>query len=113
MNSVLFLCTGNYYRSRMAEELFNFWAQNAELEWRAESAGLRDDMAASPNKGPISKHALRMLSGSGFPIKAAERHPRSVSEDELEEKDLVICMHRNEHEPMLQKRFPGNAGEIL
>ncbi|MDZ7693782.1 MAG: hypothetical protein U5K69_22130 [Balneolaceae bacterium] len=48
MNNVLFICTGNYYRSRMAEELFLFWADETDLDWRAESAGLREDMSESP-----------------------------------------------------------------
>lgn len=113
MNTVLFLCTGNYYRSRMAEELFNFWAQNIDLEWRADSAGLREDMKASPNEGPISEHAVRMLTEAGFPIQSRQRSPRSVAEQELDRKDLVICLHRSEHEPMLEKRFPGYGSEIL
>jgi protein-tyrosine-phosphatase len=32
---VLFLCTGNYYRSRYAEELFNHLARAEGLGWRA------------------------------------------------------------------------------
>ncbi|MDX1618732.1 MAG: low molecular weight phosphatase family protein [Balneolaceae bacterium] len=113
LNSVLFLCTGNYYRSRMAEELFNFWAGVVELEWQAYSAGLREDMSASPNEGPISGHAVRMLTTSGFPVSSSERDPRSVTEEDLESHELVICLHRSEHEPMLKKRFPGFGSEIL
>jgi len=36
---VLFLCTGNYYRSRYAEELFNHLARAEGLSWRAISRG--------------------------------------------------------------------------
>lgn len=39
MKTVLFLCTGNYYRSRFAEYLFNHLAEQQTLEWRAESLG--------------------------------------------------------------------------
>lgn len=113
MNSILFLCTGNYYRSRMAEELFNFWARAVDLEWKASSAGLREDMSASPNEGPISEHAVRMLTESGFPVTSPDRDPRSVTEKDLEANELVICLHRPEHEPMLRKRFPGHGSEIL
>ena len=113
MKSVLFICTGNYYRSRMAEELFNFWARAAELPWEAHSAGLRQDMDKSPNEGPISRHAVRMLTQNGFPVTSPDRYPRSVSEQELEANELVICMHKTEHEPMVQKRFPENGKEIL
>ena len=37
MKRVLFLCTGNYYRSRYAEELFNHLARGENLPWRASS----------------------------------------------------------------------------
>ena len=40
MKTVLFLCTGNYYRSRFAEELFNHQAERADLDWIAQSRGL-------------------------------------------------------------------------
>ncbi|MBD3320550.1 MAG: hypothetical protein GF350_05575 [Chitinivibrionales bacterium] len=39
-NSILFLCTGNYYRSRFAEILFNTISGALELEWKAISRGV-------------------------------------------------------------------------
>ena len=44
---VLFLCTGNYYRSRFAEALFNSLAKRAELNWTADSRGLATDRAST------------------------------------------------------------------
>jgi protein-tyrosine-phosphatase len=38
--TVLFLCTGNYYRSRFAEVLFNSVAGKLGLSWVASSRGL-------------------------------------------------------------------------
>jgi protein-tyrosine phosphatase len=35
--TVLFLCTGNYYRSRYAEIYFNSVASKMELPWKATS----------------------------------------------------------------------------
>ena len=53
---VLFLCTGNYYRSRFAEVLFNHLARERGSCWRAESLGL--DLAIGVNNvGPISPPA--------------------------------------------------------
>ena len=40
MKTVLFLSTGNYYRSRFAEILFNSIAPRYGLPWKAESRGL-------------------------------------------------------------------------
>ena len=39
--TVLFLCTGNYYRSRFAEALFDSVAVRMGLPWRASSRGWR------------------------------------------------------------------------
>ena len=53
VKTVLFLCTGNYYRSRFAEELFNHQAERADLDWIAQSRGLALERGAY-NVGPIS-----------------------------------------------------------
>jgi protein-tyrosine phosphatase len=55
MPTVLFLCSGNYYRSRFAEVYFNRLAEQQPSAWRADSRGLALDPA---NPGPISRHAL-------------------------------------------------------
>ena len=57
---ILFLCTGNYYRSRYAEELFNYHAKNAGLDWRAFSRGLAE-RGSPDNVGPMSPFALDAL----------------------------------------------------
>jgi protein-tyrosine phosphatase len=51
---ILFLCTGNYYRSRYAEELFNHIARAEGLGWRAFSCGAADQ-AFPENVGPMSE----------------------------------------------------------
>ena len=58
MKRILFLCTGNYYRSRFAEIFFNWHAEQRVLAWRAESRGLALDAS---NVGPISRHTLAYL----------------------------------------------------
>lgn len=59
MKSVLFLCTGNYYRSRFAEEFFNHWAEQYVLNWLARSRALAIERG-KVNVGPISR-----LAGTG------------------------------------------------
>ena len=46
VRTVLFLCTGNYYRSRFAEELFNHHAERAQA-----SIGLRSRGVSPWNAG--------------------------------------------------------------
>jgi protein-tyrosine phosphatase len=58
---VLFLCTGNYYRSRFAEELFNHEAERASLPWIAQSRGLALERGTN-NVGPIAPVVLHRVS---------------------------------------------------
>jgi protein-tyrosine phosphatase len=57
---ILFLCTGNYYRSRFAEELFNHYAQRRGVNWQASSRALALERGWT-NVGPISRYAIEAL----------------------------------------------------
>jgi protein-tyrosine phosphatase len=106
-HKVLFLCTGNYYRSRFAEEVFNHLAQQRGLEWTATSRGLGlNTPSESRNVGPISKYAIQALSACGIPCVGAERNPQQVCEEDLREADRVICLKETEHRPMVGRLFP-------
>ncbi len=62
---ILFLCTGNYYRSRLAEELLRYNAREADLEIECDSAGLGKIPNLS-NPGPIGIAALEYLQKRGI-----------------------------------------------
>ena len=65
---VLFLCSGNYYRSRLAEILFNHEAAAAGIPWVADSRGM---LAAGELKG-LSEHAASYLKLAGLDALLAE-----------------------------------------
>jgi protein-tyrosine phosphatase len=73
VNQVLFLCSGNYYRSRFAEHLFNYLAEGIRLPWHADSRGLA--VGLNGNIGPISRHTLRRLHALSIPINGDARSP--------------------------------------
>ena len=62
--TVLVLCTGNFYRSRFAEALFNSVAGRMGLTWRASSRGLALERGAS-NVGPMAASAVKALEALG------------------------------------------------
>jgi protein-tyrosine phosphatase len=103
LKRVLFLCTGNYYRSRFAEELFNVLAPKHGLEWRAESAGLEP---TPQNPGPISRHTLAACNRLGIERPTAERFPRRVTGTDFVEANLVIAVKEAEHRAMIDRSFP-------
>lgn len=102
----LFLCSGNYFRSRFAEILFNHHAPRAGLSWRAESRGIAID-PASGNIGPISRFTLRGLAARSIPNPDPAREPLHLVEVDLRRASRVIALKEAEHRPMMARRFPG------
>ena len=109
VKTVLFLCTGNYYRSRFAEELFNHLAVARGLNWRADSAGL-DPTPSNP--GPISRYTLEAFARLKLARPASERFPRRVTNEDFAAADLVIAVKEVEHRPMMVKSFPERLAEV-
>lgn len=103
---LLFLCTGNYYRSRFAEELFNHFAQERGLGWKADSAGLARDFSAFRNPGPISVLAVAELRRLGVNPLRAEAYPRSACEADFAAGAPVVALSEVEHRPMMRAYFP-------
>jgi protein-tyrosine phosphatase len=111
LRTVLFLCTGNYYRSRFAEILFNQQAADAALAWRAESRGLALEYGVH-NVGPISEAAASRLRVLGIPIRDYLRQPLAVTEIDFARADLLIALKEAEHRPFLRERFPAWEGRV-
>lgn len=105
MKQVLFLCTGNYYRSRFAEIYFNYLAEKNDLKWRADSRGLAVELGKN-NIGNISPFALRYCETLKVPLPAEHRCSLQVTLADLEKADLTVAMYDNEHRPFVQKNFP-------
>src|SRR5689334_14306119 len=104
--AVLFLCTGNYYRSRFAEILFNSVAGRMGLPWRASSRGLALERGVN-NVGPMAASAVQALEALG--VRAAEavsRPPAQVTTGDLGGAALIVALKHAEHLPLLHERFP-------
>ena len=91
---VLFVCSGNYYRSRLAEILFNHEAAAAGLAWESGSRGL---LKAHQLKG-MSGHTAAYLKEAELTHLAAEpRDPIPIDVEDLTNSDLIVAMCRQEH----------------
>ena len=101
---VLFICTGNYYRSRFAEAVFNHHAERHALEWRAFSRGLAIHLA--PDYPKVSEHAEEGLRQRGIDLRHTGPVRIQLSEADLLTADLIVALKADEHRPLFKERFP-------
>src|SRR6266699_5250161 len=110
--TLLFLCTGNYYRSRFAEVLFNSVAGKMGLSWRASSRGLALERGVN-NVGPMAVSAIKALETRGLRAAADfARLPMQMTVDDLDLADWIVALKQAEHLPLLQERFPAWAEKV-
>jgi protein-tyrosine phosphatase len=102
---VLFLCTGNYYRSRFAEILFNSLAASTSCPISSTSRGVATELGID-NAGPLSLHVLQRLNHLNIHDDSASRLPMQVQKQDFQNADLIIALDEQEHRPMLQQRYP-------
>jgi len=102
MKTLLFLCTGNYYRSRYAEILFNHHAIAAGLPWKADSRGLMPD---AWNPGPMSRDTMAALAKQQIPYDTYLRLPIRVEDADFQAADHVVAVKELEHRPMMERSF--------
>ena len=111
MRTVLFLCTGNYYRSRFAEMLFNALARENGLDWHADSKGLALEKGVN-NVGPMSVTAVNTLQMLGVNQPGTARYPQQVQEQDFQQAALVIALKEAEHRPYVSERHPAWVNTI-
>ena len=109
---ILFLCTGNYYRSRFAEELFNHYAQRQGVNWQASSRALALERGWT-NVGPISRYAVEALQHRNIAPSGATRLPAACTAADLESADIVVAMKEVEHRELVRTKFPAWEERVM
>lgn len=100
--TLLFVCTGNFYRSRYAEARFEHLAGEAGLDWKAESRGLRAWSQGA--RGRMSPYALAQLAALDVPLpRRALRPPALATPTDLEAATRVIALDAEEHPPLVEQ----------
>jgi protein-tyrosine phosphatase len=108
MREILFLCTGNYYRSRYAEALFNHEALRRGLNWRAFSRGLAVHLAPPG----LSPHTTQRLRERGIPFERTGLDPVQVAEEDFLRAARVIALKKTEHQPWMSRLHPAWRNRI-
>jgi protein-tyrosine phosphatase len=108
---LLFLCTGNYYRSRFSEHLFNALVKEKELNWLADSRGLAIERGIN-NIQAISQYADRGLRKLGLTVPTNERFPCQAINEDFETAYKIIALDECEHRPLIETRFSKWINEV-
>lgn len=103
-----FVCSGNYYRSRLAEAYFNYISDLLKLNYIADSHGLAIHFAdeLAEEHGEISPFSREKLEEIGVPTQYYIRDRKSLTSSAIDSSDINIAMDKDEHTPMLKEQFP-------
>lgn len=102
---VLFICTGNFYRSRHAEAVFNWHAHRSGLAIRAFSRGLLTSMVADePTR--LSPNTARRLAELGIGEHLTAPAPIQLTEEDLLRAGRAIALRKDEHWGMVRRAHP-------
>ena len=104
MRHVLFICSGNYYRSRFAEAVFNAAAERRGLPWRAFSRGLATHLVHGA--GELSMHTRFALLARGIGLHHTGPAPVQLAASDLERAERIVALKESEHRPLMEALFP-------
>lgn len=102
MKKCLFLCTGNYYRSRFAEYYLRHLIANTDLRWTTASRGLA---LSDANEGALSIYTQRECERLGVSTEPLDL-PKHLLEADLISSDHVIAVKETEHRALMRNSFP-------
>lgn len=96
---LLFICTGNFYRSRFAEHYFEHCCEVQGIDWIAESRGLRGwDTGARGRMSPATVDMMREL---GVSVPYVIRSPHLTTPTDVEAVTRIIALDGSEHRPLV------------
>ena len=106
MTSILFICTGNTYRSPIAAEIFRGLLLRDEKRnrWQVASAGTWTTEGRA-----VPADAVKFAATLGADL--ATHRTRMVNEQIMKESNLIVVMEQG-HKEALQVEFPFAAGKI-
>jgi len=100
--TVLFICSGNFYRSRYAEAVFNHLAPNALPSWSAVSRGFKPHLATED----LSYLARERLQEKDIPLHHTAEKPCKLSREDLEDATVIVSLLESQHRPLMKAHFP-------
>ena len=99
---ILFVCTGNYYRSKFCENLWQYLLEKFDQKGEVSSSGLKPELALLWKEafGNISPFTSRALDKIGVPL-YDDSSLHLLTEYEVKSNDKIVFINRDEHMPLL------------
>lgn len=112
LKKLYFVCMGNYYRSRLAEELALHYAAQAGIEIAVDSGGL--SKIPNPNHpGTIAKATLNYLLQNNVTPVNIGRFPKNCIAEEVYSADIVVFTDIDEQQDLFKSQFPNFQGQLI
>ena len=99
MYNILFVCTGNIFRSRFAEEVFNHLCKINGVDATAFSAGLQ---VGRYKQRKIYWPAMNELERLKIEPLRSNEDSVHINDIDVSIYDQIICMDEEEHKPMVR-----------
>jgi len=99
---VLFICTGNYYRSRFAEAYLKHVASQGQRRVVVFSRGT----ALAEHSHLVSPLVTAELDRRGISVSLIDGAPVQLTEDDLKNADVIVGLNKPEHQPKIAQMFP-------
>ena len=120
VRQVCFVCTGNLYRSKYAEGLFNkMCIDGNNNNLRAFSRGLAVQPTSQYTHGELFTTPIRLalesykrISEGGIPFCLIGPTNVMLSEYDCESSDIIVLMNKDEHMPKFTDRFPSHVDKL-
>lgn len=103
---------GNYYRSRLAEELCRYYAAKHGLEVEVDSGGIAQ-IPNPNNPGQIAKGTLRYLEQKNVQPQGSNRDPKACNATDVYSADIVVCTDEDEQRELFTQAFPDFTGRLI
>ena len=118
---VLFVCTGNLYRSKYAEACFNYLClQNNVTNMRAFSRGLMVQKTEDYEHQEKFTYPIRLalpafekIKQRQIPLFLIGATNQQINEYDCESAQTIVLMNKREHMPMMEKQFPQHLDKVI